>query len=139
MGVGFGQRDEIVEEFGIRIGGNTEDFGIGSSESVSESHVGTATAGSGDDEIERLGEFLGGEDECVNGCWGAPADGDPEDGFALGFKIALDLVGVGFEFVPCSVGKVVALDLEQGIELGIATVGEGAVWLTVGSFERCVH
>lgn len=43
---------------------------------------------------------------------GATADGDTENGFTLGFKFALDLVGMGFELIPSSIGEVVALDLE---------------------------
>lgn len=112
MGVGFGQGDEIVEEFGIRVGRYAEDCGIGSGERMGESHVGAAATGGGDDEIEWLGEFLGGEDECVNRRGGATADGDAENGFTLGFKVALDLVGMGFELIPSSIGEVMALDLE---------------------------
>lgn len=139
MGVGLGQRDEVVEEFGIRVGGYAEDFGIGSGESVGEPHVGAAATGSSDDEVEWLGEFLGCKDEGVNGCGGASSDRDAEDGFALGFEIALDLVGAGFEFIPSSIGEVVAMDLEQGIELGVAALGESAGWFSIGRFVGRVH
>lgn len=112
MGVGFGQGDEIVEEFGIRVGGYAEDFGISSGERMGETHVGAAATGSSDDEIEWLSEFLGSKDEGVNGCGGATANGDAENSFTLGLKVSLDLVGVGFEIIPRSIGKMVALDLE---------------------------
>ena len=96
VGVGLGEIEEVVEDFGFGVGGDSEDLGFGSGEGVGQPDVGAATAGGGDDQIEFFGEFSGGEDKCVVGGGGTAAEGDTKNGFAGGVKVGLDLVGVVF-------------------------------------------